>query len=144
MAKTILEALNKLVEKQGGTTEDNKLIVDAINDLVETGGGGGGGSSEPLFINVTFNVNPSNPTQFTVEGDKKGTEIRDAALSGKKIFLKATENELSAYYELVNLVSYPASDGDPGVIFAQYYDAGRYVMVDVSANDDDYLSGGAV
>lgn len=41
MAKTILEALNELVEKQGGTTEDNKLIVDAINDLVETGGGGG-------------------------------------------------------------------------------------------------------
>lgn len=40
MGKTILEALNELVEKQGGTTEDNKLIVDAINDLVNTSGGG--------------------------------------------------------------------------------------------------------
>ena len=46
MAKTILEALNELVEKQGGNTEDNKLIVDAINDLVESGGGSGGGNCD--------------------------------------------------------------------------------------------------
>jgi len=44
MAKTILEALNELVEKQGGNTEDNKLIVDALNDLVESGGGSSGGA----------------------------------------------------------------------------------------------------
>lgn len=44
MAKTILEALNELVEKQGGNTEDNKLIVDALNDLVESSGGSSGGN----------------------------------------------------------------------------------------------------
>lgn len=50
MADTILSALNKLVEKNGGDTEDNKLIVDAINDLVESGGG----SSAIPVIEATY------------------------------------------------------------------------------------------
>ena len=50
MADTILDALNKLVEKNGGNTQDNKLIVDALNDLVESGGG----SNLPTMTTTEF------------------------------------------------------------------------------------------
>lgn len=72
MGKTILDALNELVEKQGGTTEDNKLIVDAINDLVNTSGGGSSGGGLPLiecqFVEETdnsfvFQITASNYTE---------------------------------------------------------------------------------
>lgn len=64
MADTILSALNKLVEKNGGDTEDNKLIVDAINDLVESSGGSSGGSSLPV---ITFTTTDEETEETTCD-----------------------------------------------------------------------------
>ena len=76
MAKTILEALNELVEKQGGNTEDNKLIVDALNDLVESGGGSSGGGV--IFV-IKRDANDV--------ADKTYREAGEACLANKTIIM---------------------------------------------------------
>ncbi len=76
MADTILSALNELVEKQGGETKDNKLIVDAIKDLVETSGGSSGGT----IIDGTV-----SGTLFTIL--KPFAEIHDEFENGGLIYV---------------------------------------------------------
>lgn len=79
MTDTILEALNKLVEKSGGDPSDNKLIVDAINDLVETGGGGTGGGV--VALRITYD----EQTQ-TAKMDKTYNELLALSKNGVYIF----------------------------------------------------------
>lgn len=79
MTDTILEALNKLVEKSGGDPSDNKLIVDAINDLVETGGGSSGGGV--VALRMTYD----EQTQ-TVKMDKTYNELLALCKNGAYIF----------------------------------------------------------
>lgn len=89
MADKILEALNKLVEKSGGDPSDNKLIVDAINDLVETGGGGGGSAT---IVTLTFNRNPSDPSMWAATGDKTYEDLKPIMENGGAIISRGDFN----------------------------------------------------
>lgn len=120
MAKTILEALNELVEKQGGNTEDNKLIVDALNDIVESSGGSSGGSG----FTVTFTVNTvlyqaQYGAEFSATCDKTANEVMSAISSGEKINLKITsleydDSQVTSYYSVLSSYAYP-QDGQYGI-----------------------------
>lgn len=89
--ETILSSLNALVEKLGGDTSDNKLIVDALNDISEQFGGdadskmivdalnnivenysGGGGVEYPLReIAITNSTaDPYNIMGINISNDK--------------------------------------------------------------------------
>ena len=112
MAKTILEALNELVEKQGGTTEDNKLIVDAINDLVETGGSGGSSGFTVTFTVNTILNDAQYDSTFDATCDKTAEEVMTAISSGEKINLKITsldydESQITSYYTVLSNYAYP-------------------------------------
>lgn len=98
MAKTILEALNELVEKQGGNTEDNKLIVDALNDLVNTSGGGSSGGAgyekeetkvfwvDEQTITVTNTAEAGQDPYYTVSNYTNNEEV----LNGLEIGTEGT------------------------------------------------------
>lgn len=96
MTDTILEALNKLVEKSGGDPSDNKLIVDAINDLVESGGTSGGGSLFPV-IEITATENEGDYT-YTVSKN----EIPSEWYGGVIVRVFWTETEYSTEFGNLN------------------------------------------
>lgn len=119
MAKTILEALNELVEKQGGNTEDNKLIVDALNDLVNTSGGGGDSGFTVTFTVNTILNDAEYGAEFSATCDKTPEEVITAISSGEKINVKITsleydETQITRYYTVMSYYAYP-QDGECGI-----------------------------
>lgn len=70
----------------------SKLIDNQeLKKLIEQGGGGSSGGGM-LIINLTFNRNPSDASQWTATGDKTGAEIISAIESGKTIVLRGDFN----------------------------------------------------
>lgn len=133
MADKILEALNKLVEKQGGTTEDNKLIVDAINDLVETGGGSSGGG---FVIGVT-----EDPETYMATLDKTFNEIRTALESGANVVIKAEiPQEIGQSFDFIRVRSYFAYTGEEESSYSVTMDDSGSQVSFVTNNPDGYPS----
>ncbi len=64
--ETILSSLNALVEKLGGDTSDNKLIVDALNDISEKFGGD---ADNKMIVDALNNIveNYSGGGDYTTE-----------------------------------------------------------------------------
>lgn len=130
MAKSILEALNELVEKQGGTTEDNKLIVDAINDLVATSGGG----SSNLVIETY------DETTNTYILDKTWREITDMLANGLVAIRASVEEGQTQTYLVGGTIVY---NGRYDVFTVAFWEDGIDSTYTYSCqSENDYPSSG--
>ena len=159
---TILSSLNALVEKLGGDTTDNKLIVDALNDISAKYGGEAdnklivdalndivenysGGSADYKLRDITFVNNTENLIMMMTpiyNGDH-GVEYISSNVTGNKtttysvVGSRETKNGFAKQNILFKVthdtVSNVTSDG-LSIVFTQ---VDKYLVVEIPLSPKD-------